>query len=292
MGAHGQPVRRRRPGGGDPCGARAAGRRAAPRGPEAIRAHVREHDLDAGSARSWPTSTGVSRRRQLRSHGRERRSRTSTRPARPHGRRRRKAALAAPRRGAGDASGWRPRRRRACASCRRATRSSTAQLAGVMAAKRTAELIPLCHPLPLSHIDVVARGRRDGVEIMATAETMAQTGVEMEALTAASRRGADGLRHGEGDRQGDGDRGRDAAREDEGARVRAAVLTVSDGVSAGTREDRSGDLLEELLEARVRGRPAGRAGRARRDRRRDRRARRRGRARADDGRNRPRRRAT
>ena len=63
---------------------------------------------------------------------------------------------------------------------------ATAQLAGIMAAKRTSELIPLCHPLPLSHIEVALTVRDDVVEITATAETTAQTGVEMEALTAAS----------------------------------------------------------------------------------------------------------
>jgi cyclic pyranopterin phosphate synthase len=62
----------------------------------------------------------------------------------------------------------------------------TAQLAGVMAAKRTAELIPLCHPLPLSHVDVSLEVGEVGVEITASAETTAQTGVEMEALVAAS----------------------------------------------------------------------------------------------------------
>jgi cyclic pyranopterin monophosphate synthase len=62
----------------------------------------------------------------------------------------------------------------------------TAQLAGVMAAKRTAELIPLCHPLPLSHIDVSLEVGEASVEITAAAETTAQTGVEMEALVAAS----------------------------------------------------------------------------------------------------------
>jgi cyclic pyranopterin monophosphate synthase len=62
----------------------------------------------------------------------------------------------------------------------------TAQLAGVMAAKRTAELIPLCHPLPLSHVDVSLEVGDAGVEITASAETTAQTGVEMEALVAAS----------------------------------------------------------------------------------------------------------
>ena len=62
----------------------------------------------------------------------------------------------------------------------------TAQIAGVMAAKRTAELIPLCHPLPLTNIDVSLDVGGAGVEITASAETTAQTGVEMEALVAAS----------------------------------------------------------------------------------------------------------
>jgi len=61
-----------------------------------------------------------------------------------------------------------------------------ARIAGIQAAKRTAELIPLCHPLPLTHADVVISVRHNGVEIEATAATTAQTGVEMEALTAAS----------------------------------------------------------------------------------------------------------
>jgi cyclic pyranopterin phosphate synthase len=62
----------------------------------------------------------------------------------------------------------------------------TAQLAGVMAAKRTADLIPLCHPLPLSNIDLSVDVREGSVEIQAAVETTAQTGVEMEALVAAS----------------------------------------------------------------------------------------------------------
>jgi cyclic pyranopterin phosphate synthase len=63
---------------------------------------------------------------------------------------------------------------------------TTAQLAGIMAAKRTSELIPLCHPLPLSHVSVELEVGDEAVEIVASAETTAQTGVEMEALTAAS----------------------------------------------------------------------------------------------------------
>ena len=63
---------------------------------------------------------------------------------------------------------------------------ATAQVAGIMAAKRTAELIPLCHPLPLSVVDVALSIEVDGVAIETAAETTAQTGVEMEALTAAA----------------------------------------------------------------------------------------------------------
>ena len=62
----------------------------------------------------------------------------------------------------------------------------TAQLAGIMAAKRTAELIPLCHPLALTYVDVSLSVADDSVEIEAAAETTAQTGVEMEALVAVS----------------------------------------------------------------------------------------------------------
>jgi cyclic pyranopterin monophosphate synthase len=62
----------------------------------------------------------------------------------------------------------------------------TAQLAGIMAAKRTAELIPLCHPLPLTHVGVELTVGDAGVEIESSAETTASTGVEMEALVAAT----------------------------------------------------------------------------------------------------------
>jgi len=61
-----------------------------------------------------------------------------------------------------------------------------ARFAGIQAAKRTADLIPMCHPLPLSHVDVRAEVVPGGVRIIATAATTGPTGVEMEALTAAS----------------------------------------------------------------------------------------------------------
>ena len=63
---------------------------------------------------------------------------------------------------------------------------ATAQVAGIMAAKRPSELIPLCHPLQLTHVEVTLDVRESSVEIVASAETTAQTGVEMEALTAAA----------------------------------------------------------------------------------------------------------
>ena len=62
----------------------------------------------------------------------------------------------------------------------------TARLAGIMAAKRTADLIPLCHPLPLTQVDVQAQMEDTGVFLEAEVSTNAQTGVEMEALTAVS----------------------------------------------------------------------------------------------------------
>ena len=62
----------------------------------------------------------------------------------------------------------------------------TARLAGIMAAKRTADLIPLCHPLQLSFVDVTLTPRRDGFEIESRVRTSGPTGVEMEALTAVS----------------------------------------------------------------------------------------------------------
>ena len=61
-----------------------------------------------------------------------------------------------------------------------------ARIAGIAAAKRTSELIPLCHPLMLTHADVQATVEKKGVRIIATAATTGQTGVEMEALTAAA----------------------------------------------------------------------------------------------------------
>jgi cyclic pyranopterin monophosphate synthase len=102
-----------------------------------------------------------------------------------------------------DTSGKQPTARRATASAKvhmsaetlAAVRAHTtpkgdpvevARIAGIMAAKKTADLIPLCHPLPLTHVDVRAELVEDGIYLEADAATAAQTGVEMEALTAVS----------------------------------------------------------------------------------------------------------
>jgi cyclic pyranopterin monophosphate synthase len=61
-----------------------------------------------------------------------------------------------------------------------------ARIAGISAAKKTSDLIPLCHQIPLTHVALEFRTRQDGIEITATAATAARTGVEMEAMTAAS----------------------------------------------------------------------------------------------------------
>jgi cyclic pyranopterin phosphate synthase len=63
---------------------------------------------------------------------------------------------------------------------------AVAQIAGIQAAKRTGELIPLCHPLPLNHVEITFRVRATAIDIICAAETSAQTGVEMEALTGVS----------------------------------------------------------------------------------------------------------
>ena len=164
---------------------------------------------------------------------------------------------------------------RGCASCRRAMRSTTAQLAGIMAAKRTSELIPLCHPLPLSHVGVELRvRRRRRSRSLASAETTAQTGVEMEALTAASvaaltvydmakaidkgmtftRRAGredEGVNGGRADRLRPRLARRGGGRERRPARgaARARTATTSSGGSLPTRPTQIAAAIEELAAA-------------------------------------------
>ena len=103
---------------------------------------------------------------------------------------------------------------------------AVAEVAGVMAAKRTGELIPLCHPLGLDVVTVEARLEPDlpGVRVTATAKVTGRTGVEMEALTAVSGGLPDSLRHGEIGGPDDGDRGGPAGEQDRGHPGRLAPL--------------------------------------------------------------------
>jgi cyclic pyranopterin phosphate synthase len=79
-----------------------------------------------------------------------------------------------------------PATTRALADLPKGDALAAARLAGIMAAKRTSDLIPLCHPLPLTHVDVDLTVGEGVVEIETSASTTAQTGVEMEALAAAA----------------------------------------------------------------------------------------------------------
>ena len=97
---------------------------------------------------------------------------------------------------------------------------AVAEVAGVMAAKRTGELIPLCHPLGLDHVqvDVALDPELPGVRVTATARVTGRTGVEMEALTAVARGMSHSLRHGESRGSGDGHRRRPTGEQDRGTR--------------------------------------------------------------------------
>ncbi len=89
----------------------------------------------------------------------------------------------------------------------------TARIAGIMAAKRTGDLVPMCHPLSLDAVGVDFSWEADAIRVTASASLTGKTGVEMEAIVAATMALGDDLRHGQGARQGDGDRRRAADRE-------------------------------------------------------------------------------
>ena len=200
---------------------------------------------------------------------------------------RRKAV--APRRRADGAGDGAPAARPAEGRRARRPRSSP----GSWRRSATSELIPLCHPLPLSHVDVELEVGEGRVDITASAETTAQTGVEMEALTAVAVAGADRLRHGQGDRQG-------AWRSPRSRSSRRRRRTCEGGrpdrlrprlARRGRRRERR-HARGAAARRRLRGDPAARARRARRDRARDRRPRRGRGARAHDRRHRASRPAT
>ena len=138
-----------------------------------------------------------------------------------------------------------------------------ARIAGIQGAKRTPDLIPLCHPIALHGVKVDLTVVDSGVEITARVKTADRTGVEMEALTAVERRRARADRHGQGRGPGGGDHRRAGGGEDRrqdrrvdpggrrraagGVLVRALVITVSNRAAPGIYPDRSGPLLVSLL---------------------------------------------
>lgn len=143
---------------------------------------------------------------------------------------------------------------------------TTARLAGIGAAKRTADLIPLCHPLPLDRVDVTLEPNRATgiVEVTAEARATARTGVEMEALTAATVAALTvydmskalqrdmviervELLEKSGGRSGDYRLGARGEEEPLPAAHEAVVMTCSNRSAAGEREDESGPLLVEAL---------------------------------------------
>ena len=157
---------------------------------------------------------------------------------------------------------------------------AVARIAGIQAAKKTPDLIPLCHPLFLSGVDVTAEVTDDGVEIRATVRTTERTGVEMEALTAVSVAGLARDRHDQGHRPGGGDHRRTRAGQVRraagglgpgGWRVTdtALVITVSTRAAAGRVRGhvRTGDR-RRADRAGLRGLRAGRGAGRRRGRRR------------------------
>ena len=139
---------------------------------------------------------------------------------------------------------------------------AVARIAGIQGAKKTPDLIPLCHPLLLSGVDVTAEVTDDGVEITATVRTTERTGVEMEALTAVSVAGLARDRHDQGHRPGGGDHrrtragqvGRAAAGTGSGEPTgravtdrTALVITVSTRAAAGVYADTSGPIIADAL---------------------------------------------
>ena len=133
---------------------------------------------------------------------------------------------------------------------------TTAKLAGIMAAKNTAHLIPLCHQLNLSWADIVFDVQTDRIEIVATVKTQESTGVEMEALTAVSVaaltiydmcKAVDKSMEIGSIRLDKKTGGK--SHESDGYRPKTSILVMSDSISSGRAQDRSGKLLREGFEA-------------------------------------------
>ncbi len=133
-----------------------------------------------------------------------------------------------------------------------------ARAAGVMAAKKTPELLPYCHPLAIDSVEIEFKIEEGGVTILATVEAVAKTGVEMEALTAASVAALtiyDMLKPIDTDIEISRTRliskkgGKTSFKERIPAGFKATVLVTSDSTSKGTRQDKSGQMILERLHA-------------------------------------------
>ena len=257
----GQPVRRRRPGRGDPPGARRCRRTSGARGSRRSARTCASTTSPAGSTRSSPISTGARVRREHEPRSsptstRRRASAWSTSAASRLSRRRARAG--------GGADG--PPQRRLLRELPKGDALATAQLAGIMAAKRTSELIPLCHPLPLTLVDVELDVETTAWRSRPPPRPSRRPASRWRRSRRVGRR-ADRLRHGEGGRPSGHARsgeGRLVEKTKEG--VKAAGADRLRRRRAGARGP-SGDLLEELLSRRLRGRAARRRRRARGDRR-------------------------
>lgn len=132
-----------------------------------------------------------------------------------------------------------------------------ARVAGIMAAKKTPDLLPFCHPLPVSHAEIRFEAVEEGIRVEAEVACIGPTGVEMEALTAASTAGLtlyDMLKPHTTDLEMTGVRllektgGKSDHRVVPDPPVRAGVVVLSDGVAAGEREDTAGRAVVEALE--------------------------------------------
>lgn len=133
-----------------------------------------------------------------------------------------------------------------------------ARIAATLACKRTSDLIPLCHPLPIEGCQVSFSCKEDRIEIEVFVETVAKTGVEMEALTGVSiaaltlydmLKPLDKTMEITGIRLAEKKGGKSQYQEKLPADFRAAVVVTSDGTHAGKRQDKSGRLIEERLRA-------------------------------------------
>ena len=132
-----------------------------------------------------------------------------------------------------------------------------AKVAAIQAAKNTSQIIPYCHPLPIEFVGVEFEVEADHIQVSVTVKAVAKTGVEMEALTAASvaaltlydmMKMVDPGMEIEGVRLVEKRGGKSDLREAPVPPLRAGVLVVSDSVSSGNKEDRSGRLIAERLE--------------------------------------------